>query len=268
MKTVKKALMCFTAIAAMTTFNSCNDDNENNTTNGGTSRMTVRMTDAPGDYDEVNVEIVDVMIKSNSSTSEEGWVSVGNVTPGIYNLLDLTNGVNVLLADNEVEAGHLGQIRLILGDENTVVKDGVTYDLNTPSAQQSGLKLQVNQELEADTEYNFLIDFDVDQSVVAAGNSGNYNLHPVLRVVTTANGGSIRGHVVPGLYQVVASVVVGTQTISSYANAAGDFILQGIPSGTYTVTLTSSSALSTGPVSIQNVTVVNGEVNNLGNISL
>jgi hypothetical protein len=50
--------------------------------------------------------------------------------------LDLT-GVNVLLADNLVPSGKLGQIRLLLGDKNTVVVGDKTYDLKTPSAQQS-----------------------------------------------------------------------------------------------------------------------------------
>jgi hypothetical protein len=35
----------------------------------------------------------------------------------VYNLLDLTAGVNALLADNLVPSGKLGQIRLLLGDE-------------------------------------------------------------------------------------------------------------------------------------------------------
>ena len=96
---------------------SSNDDNGS----AQTSKVTVRMTDAPGDYDEVNVEVLDVKIKSTSETGEEGWVSIGNITPGIYNLLDLTGGVNVLLADNEVPSGFLGQIRLILGEHNTVI---------------------------------------------------------------------------------------------------------------------------------------------------
>jgi hypothetical protein len=76
---------------------SCNNNDDNN---GQTSKVSVRMSDAPGDYDEVNVEVLDVKIKSNAETGEDGWVSIGNITPGIYNLLDLTGGVNVLLADN------------------------------------------------------------------------------------------------------------------------------------------------------------------------
>ena len=102
-----------------------------------TARIMVRMTDAPGDYDEVNIDVQDVLIKSTTDSDDtKGWISVGTVTPKIYNLLDLTAGVNVLLANNVIPSGYLGQIRLLLGDKNTAVKNGVIYNLSTPSAQQ------------------------------------------------------------------------------------------------------------------------------------
>jgi hypothetical protein len=74
----------------------------------------------------------------------------------VYNLLDLTAGVNVLLADNLVPSGKLGQIRLLLGDKNTVVV-GIRPILKTPSAQQSGLKLKINQTLVAGATYEFML---------------------------------------------------------------------------------------------------------------
>jgi hypothetical protein len=44
----------------------------------------------------------------------------------VYDLLDLTGGVNVLLADQDILLD-FRQVRLILGDNNSVVKDGVSY---------------------------------------------------------------------------------------------------------------------------------------------
>lgn len=236
-----------------------------------TSRMSVRMTDAPGDYDAVYVDVQDVMIKASTDDGDEGWVSIGNITPGVYNLLDLTGGVNVMLADNEVPSGFLGQIRLILGDDNTVVKDGVEYPLHTPSAQQSGLKLKVNQTLVGGVTYDFLLDFDVAHSVVVqAGSSGNFNLHPVIRVSTMATSGAIKGTISPALtgFQVLASVQVGDATVSAYADEAGVFQLNGIPAGTYTVTLTPEAGSGKAIKSIVGVVVVNGEVKDLGSITL
>ena len=267
MKHFKKFLSTAVAVMAVFAFGSCSSD-DNNANNEGNARVKVRMTDAPGDYEQVNIEVIDVKMKANGESGEGGWVSIGNVVPQVYNLLDLTGGVSVLLSDSEIAAGYLGQLRLILGDNNTIVKDGVTHNLTTPSAQQSGLKLQVNKQLLPYLVYDFLIDFDVDASIVEAGNSGNYILKPVLRVSTEANSGSIRGFVAPGPYQIVASVMVDGVMISSYANALGEFVLQGVPEGSYVLTVTVNSDLGYTPVQISNVVVVNGQVTNVGSISL
>jgi len=266
MKSLKKILFGCFALTALVFTQSCDDDNDNDSTSG-TSRVRISMTDAPGDYDEVNIEVIGVRYKTTTDTGEEGWIDLDGVEPGVYNLLDLTGGVTAALADDEIPSGNLGQIRLILGDDNTVVKDGVTYPLNTPSAQQSGLKLKIDQELDPDVTYNFLVDFDVHNSVVMAGNSGNYNLHPVLRVTAEAASGSIAGSVT-NLVPITASVQVGDTTVTADTNDAGEFVLHGIPAGTYTVTLTADPSLSLPPVTIENVVVVNGDVTQVGEITL
>lgn len=268
MKTTKKVWALYMATLFGVFAMGCSDDDDNNGSSAGESRIRVSMTDAPGDYDEVNVEVVGVKYKVSSDTGEDGWIELAGVNAGIYNLLDLTGGVTVMLADDEIPSGQLGQIRLMLGDENTVVKDGVTYDLNTPSAQQSGLKLQINQELEADVTYNFLIDFDVHESVVEAGASGNYNLHPVLRVTAEAATGSISGTVLNVGIPVEASVMVNGVEVNANTNAQGEFVLHGIPAGTYNLTLTPSLLSELGVLTIGNVTVVNGEVTSVGSVTL
>ena len=39
------------------------------------------------------------------------------------------------------------------------------------------------------------MDWDVQKSIVKAGNSGNYNLKPVIRVTAEANSGTISGRI-------------------------------------------------------------------------
>lgn len=240
------------------------DDDDDPAPAPGTSQLTINMSDGPGDYDAVYIEVLDIMIKNSSDTGEEGWVSVANddiVGEGkIYDLLTLTGGVSIVLADTQVTSGHLGQIRLMLGDQNTVVVDGVTHTLDTPSAEQSGLKLLVNQTLSSGIEYEFMLDFNVDKSIVAKGNGG-YSLKPTIKVSTTANSGAIKGMVdsVPDDQQVTVSVD-GTE-ISSYANSSGAFQLDGVPAGTYSVKfLHSSGATKT----VTGVSVVNGQVTDMG----
>ena len=207
MRKIKSSIFVFYAITMLSlVFVGCNGNDDSSNTDG-TSKVMVKLSDAPGDYKEVNVEVLDVLIKNNQNTDDQGWVSIGQ-KPGIYNLLDLTGGVTALISDNTVASGYLGQIRLLLGTNNTVVlNDGTTHALNTPSAQQSGLKLKIDQTLVADKTYEFLLDFDVEHSIVLqAGSSDIYNLHPVIRVSTKETSGSIKGTISP--------LLVGFQVLS------------------------------------------------------
>jgi hypothetical protein len=241
----------------------------------------VKMTDAPGDYDEVNVEVLDVMIKGDSDSGENGWISIGDKTQvgegKIYDLLKLTGGANIMLTDSSIPSGNLGQIRLVLGDENTIVVDGESFSLTTPSGQQSGLKLEINQTLIGGTTYEFLLDFDVDKSIVATGSS-NYILKPVIRVSTMETSGIIKGIVSPAVdYQVLASVQQGDKVFSAFVtlddkdgdatDGDGAFQINGIPSGTYTLILTPDPTSGKTPIAIENVIIVNGQTTDVGNVT-
>ncbi|MGF1638025.1 MAG: DUF4382 domain-containing protein [Cyclobacteriaceae bacterium] len=131
----------------------------------GMSRLQVYMIDAPAAYEEVNVEIIDVLINRHEEDDSE-WQSIGLIRPGIYNLLDFTGGIDTLLADVEIPAGEVKQIRLLLGDENSLRIDGDLVDLKTPSAQQSGLKIQIISTLQEGILYKVYLDFDAAMSVV------------------------------------------------------------------------------------------------------
>lgn len=143
------------------------------------SYMKVRMTDAPGDYLEVNVDVQEVRVQYSDA---DDW-EVIPVYSGIYNLLDYQNNNFFVLAPTyELPEGHISQIRLILGPNNTVMlNDSSVHFLKTPSAQQSGLKLNVHQYLPPNDTVDFLLDFDADKSVVENGN-GEYILKPVIKV--------------------------------------------------------------------------------------
>lgn len=220
----------------------------------------VKLTDAPGPYLAVNVDIQAVEV-----TGSGGTISL-NTTPGIYNLLDFSNGTDTLIAYGAFNMQKVEQIRLILGDQNSIVtSDSVSHPLKTPSAQQSGLKLKVNQVLEAGVAYYVLLDFDAAQSVVEQGN-GSYLLKPVIRTVEQALSGAVKGKIYPPGVFATVTLTDGNNSYSGYVNANGEFIVSGVPAGTYTLTVTPSSPFST--VSIPNVTVANGVVTNVGVISI
>ncbi|TVZ52812.1 DUF4382 domain-containing protein [Dokdonia sp. Hel_I_53] len=233
-------------------FISCGDDDSSD---NGTARMAVRLTDAPGDYDAVNIDVENVVIKYNGDVEDEDDVMIGSdVNAGIYDLLELTGGANVLLVDDQVDAGRLSQIRLILAENNTIVVDGETFPLATPSAQQSGLKVQVNETLEDGVFYEFLLDFDVDESVVQEVNGG-YSLKPVIRASVEARSGAISGTVLPLGFLTEVTASNGTTEITAFTNDAGEFVLAGVPEGTYTLTyeMDAAAGFEVGTVSDVNV---------------
>lgn len=246
---------------------SCNDSDSSNT--DGTATLSVKLVDDPGDYENVFVEVIDVMVKYESSETEgeddddeSGWESVGIINPGVYDLLELTGGVSLQLVDNEeIPIGTIKQIRLILGDDNSVVLEGETEvrPLNTPSAQQSGLKIMVNQAINPGFNYDFILDFDVDESIVMAGNSGNINLKPVLRANLEVNSGNIVGNVMPSDVAVEIVATNGIITASTFTNDMGDFEIFGLPEGIYTVTVTADEDAMLNPVTIENIEVEAGE---------
>jgi hypothetical protein len=270
MKNIKIRAFIFPVIIfAILCFMACDTKDDSVPMTNQTSKIAVRLTDAPGDYDKVNLEVIDVLIKSNENSDDNGWVSIGANKPVLYNVLNLTGGINALIADTWVPSGYLGQIRLLLGENNTVVVNGVTHPLKTPSAQQSGLKLKVNQTLEPGIFYDFTLDFDVDKSIVKAGNSGIYNLHPVIRVSTIATSGVIKGSVTPTEIAVSASVVVAGVPVSTNVNTTtGVFQLNGIPAGTYTVTLTPDPTSGYLEATVPNIVVTNGVITDMGNVVL
>lgn len=249
---------------------SCSSDDDSSGSRE-TAHIAVRLTDAPGDYKHVLVEVEDVRIKTTAEGGEEeGWESLPGVNTGVIDLLSLTGGVTELLVDTEIEAGYVHQIRLILGDNNSIVTHAApsaTYDLKTPSAQQSGLKIMVNEELEAGKTYTFILDFDVDKSVVTTG-AGDFLLKPVIRMAVEEDTGAIVGNVHPTEDPVLVTAQSGSMYASAYTDANGDFMIHGLPAGTYKVTATPVAGNGFQPFVKNNVTVGPGETVTLEDIFL
>ena len=218
--------------------------------------MTFRLTDAPADYDKVYIEIVGLQVIINDKIIDM------DVETGIYNLLDFVNGTDTVIADQEIPSGKLSQIRLILGENNSLVIDQASYELTTPSAQQSGLKLNVHNDLNQGIAYEYTIDFDAAKSIVETGN-GKYILKPVLRVFTDAVSGAIEGVVFPAkakpeIYAISAQL----DSLSAFADTiSGKFMFRGLPAGNYKLSFLPQSPYLTA--TLQNISVTTGLVTKL-----
>ncbi len=235
----------------------------------GTGTLEVRLHDAPGDYEQVNVFIERVEV--NRAEDEEGWI-VLNEPKQQYNLLELVNGVYEVIGEAELEPGTYNQIRLILSaDNNNVVIDGEQKSLMIPSGQQTGIKLNVDAEIREGIQYVLLLDFDVDRSVVTTGQGDNpgYLLKPVIRAVNEAVTGNIGGTVSQIESRSVAYAIADTDTIAStYADVdSGSFLLVGLEEGSYRVSIESRED-GFQSYEYNDVNVTAGETTGLGEIEL
>jgi hypothetical protein len=163
---------------------SCNKDDDDNP-ESGTANFNISLENSAAKssaaYESVNIDIQQVSIHSSSDTaSDSGWHNL-ETQAGVYDLLDYAAGNDTLIAfDSVLTTQKVSQIRLLLGGNNTVVEDGTSHELKTPSGQTSGLKILVNADLVAGKSYKIVLDFDSDKSVNKTGNN-NYQLKPVIK---------------------------------------------------------------------------------------
>lgn len=235
---------------------------QKNNSNGNKPRLQVRLTDAPDpNVKEVWVDIREIKIKMGDSAE----ITLANAYPGVYNLLDLTNGKDTILADADIPAGRISQIRLVLGDNNYIItKNDERIDLTTPSAQQSGLKVQIQQDVTGGILYRLVLDFDAAKSIVKAGNSGKYILKPVLRVLSfVSSGGAVKGVVAPDSIVTAIYAINGPDTVASTFTQIGNgsYMFKDLAAGTYNFSYVPNdtihkTATRSVPVTLGQVTIV------------
>lgn len=236
-------------------------DTEKSGNSGTEATLNLFLTDDPAAYDAVYIDLDAIEIH----TTEGGWVTHTLDGPGIFNLLDYASGLDTLLLSVKMEPATISQIRLILGSENSVIVDGVVHELETPSAETSGLKLNVHYTLTPGIVYAIWLDFDAEQSIVEQG-SGDYSLKPVIRTYTSAESGAISGSISPidGAYYVMA--ISGGDTAGTYITSSGTFLIPGLDAGSYDVTFSPEPGFT--EITIPDVSVTTGSITDLGVVEI
>jgi Domain of unknown function (DUF4382) len=265
-----KRLQCLFRVGAVITsmlfLASCSKNGSTNSNNQ--PRLEVRLTDSPDpNVKEVWIDIREVNILMDDSNDV---IALPGSLPGLYNLLDLTNGNDVILADALIPAGTINQIRMVLGDNNYIITNsGEKIPLKTPSAQQSGLKIQVQQAVTGGTLYRLLLDFDAGKSIVKAGNSGKYILKPVIRILSfVPSGGNLTGVVWPDSIRTAVFAINGVDTVSSTFTdiTNGNYFIKDIPAGVYSLQFNPSD--TTYKTAQRNATIVLGQTATLDTVVL
>jgi hypothetical protein len=135
------------------------------------------LMDSPSNFDSVNIHIK--KIEANVIGDSTVWVPV-DTKDTIVNVFHLQDSVTMQVAHDNVPTGLLKQIRFILGDDNSVVIGGVSYPLQLPATGSPALLIDIDKKLN-EVFNGFILDFDASQSIV--GDSGNYRLEPVIKLI-------------------------------------------------------------------------------------
>lgn len=182
----------------------------------GSARVSIRLTDAPGDLKEAWVKIDRIYLKGGPADSAQGGsVDLLTTATGWVDLLTLSGGrTSELVNGATVPAGTYSELRLVVCEAYVVEKDGDVYatndaelpagvtadgQLHIPSGCSSGFKIKfkTDEPVTLESESTIMtVDFDVSQSFGhQAGNSGRWIMHPVLHATTVGFAGGIAGTV-------------------------------------------------------------------------
>lgn len=237
------------------------------------ARLSVRLTDAPGDFASAEVEIEQIYLLGTSTGDAEGEPSSNDKVvlfsgSRSFDLLDLRNGVTAELANVAIPEGNYQELRLIVGDVAITTNGGTTYStedntLKCPSCAQSGLKVKLpagGVDLDQGAQ-TIIIDFDVAQSFGhGAGNSGRWIMHPVIRATKVETTGGILGTVTLAqgvtlptcggapvtIAQFVPTATAGDVVLSAATASDGNLKFSFVVPGTYTMGYTSTVAYDNG----------------------
>lgn len=233
MRCLKFAALFLGFGALLLLLNACGSDD--GTAPTGTVRLA--LTDAVDhNFSEVVISIREVRAVPAGAKGENGLpLLVSYDTPKVVNVLDLAFQQE-LLGEAVLPAGKYNQLRLVL-EKNTNPNSPANYvvlagseqkiPLDTPSGQQSGLKLVGGFTLEAGEIVTVVLDFDPARAIVETGQSGKWIFKPTgIRVVQTDDllpqYGAIVGRVVDaGLSPVLDVAVLAVPAGSNLPIAAG-----------------------------------------------
>lgn len=159
-----------------------------------------------------------------------------SITPRVYDLLKLKNGVDTLVANSFAHAGKITKIRITLGSNNSVWTDSThSYPLllcdNNPYVYVRILSNTIDSL--ANGQVRIRIDFDAAKSVEYE--NGQYCLKPRLKSYSEKNTGKIEGVVKPREAHATIIAYNATDTAFAIPEEEGEFQLRGLKPASYSV---------------------------------
>lgn len=251
----------------------------------GQQRVKIFLTDNPVNYDAVYVDIQQVVVQiipdscrgndyNNDDCYDDNeyrcsvWDTLA-IRPGVYNLLDLSNGTDTLLANGLTLDGRINKIKLVLGNNNSVVIDSVSYPLSLYNNQHT-ITIKVKgadiDELTPD-ELQLWLDFDAGGSIVKVSNN-RFVLKPKIKIFVPDLTASIKGKILPTQARAVVSAIANGDTLIAIPqHHSGWFKIRGLRGNTADIFI-NATAGNYQDTTITGVTLQSGRETDLGTIRL
>jgi hypothetical protein len=263
MKTIKTKMLAYCGALMLLVFVACNKESSINSGSNipaGQSKMSVYMTDGPIDFYKVLIDIrqvvvlVDTSVQQNDSDNVNQWDNnycgwhrgPGNkslvwdtlaINPGVYDLLQLRNGADTLLASGTYPTGKVLKVRITLGSDNSIYTDSLTsYPLEV-FGPEPYFDVNVSRENVFDISsdnFKLWIDFNLERSVFFW--SGTFYLKPYLVAFNDMHLSKIEGIVLPPGQSPLVEAINGTDTLYAIPFWGGGYMFRGVTAGTYSVT--------------------------------
>lgn len=248
-------------------FGSCVSDGER-----GTALVNVFVIDAPGNFEEVWVEILGVEVKTTGTRGQDNAAPIffentqGNKQ---VNLSRLILDSRFMVGRGELLVGAVIELTLKLGTDNYVVIEGTRFPLVFGSEESQNPSLRVNYPLDPGISHDLFIDFEVFRSITSRPDPADgFVLKPKLRSFSRADTGEISGSILPARENAVVYAIQGKDTVSSTAVdlATGKFKLRGIL-GSHTIAIIPFNT-DYMPENIPNVNVESRKITQINAITL
>ncbi|MFO7824249.1 MAG: DUF4382 domain-containing protein [Cyclobacterium sp.] len=208
------------------------------------SLVNILLVDAPGDFDQVWIEVLGVEILpagSRGNAENASWVNIPyQAASNMVRISDLVNEERLLIGRTEIQSGTVSKIRLLLGSQLYLIQDENRIDLSTDSDFEEKLEVEINVNALPGNSYDIYLDFDLARSVVNTGN-GNFLLDPRIRVFESAVSAVIRGSILPRNERPHVYVSSNTDTLTTLTGENGGYYLQGLPPNDYRITIDAPS---------------------------
>lgn len=205
---------------------SCNKDSVT------TSFVNFYLTDLPSPCKEINIDIQSIELHPMGPYNKVD-AKINKQNPGIYNILNYSNGKDTLLYSFETAVGVIKYCTIKFGDNNSIKIGDKVYPLILGPGLSKGLEVPINQLLEADKTRNIWIDFKASRCVQYVNDT--FYLVPSIRVFNEDTGGTLVGVALPEEAKPFVIAYNDKDTLYTIAGAGGRFMIRAVPPGTYNV---------------------------------